>query len=92
MLSAKIFGNLPRPVSNRSQKVINYFSNEPLGVLYGDYYPPLKKYNSLMRKLRNFGIYHDEHMDFNEEMAYKRRLRGKEPPKKGEGKRSKKKK
>lgn len=92
ILSAKIFGNLPRPVSTRSQKVIDYFKGEPLSAMYSDYYPPFKKYNSLLRKLRTFGIYHDEHMDFNEEMAYKRKLRGKGPPKKGEGKRAKKKK
>ncbi|XP_004209893.2 small ribosomal subunit protein mS33 isoform X1 [Hydra vulgaris] len=92
ILSAKIFGHLPRPVSERSQKVIDYFKSQPLGVMYGDYYPPMKRYNSLLRKLRFLGIYHDEHMDFNEEMAHKRKVRGKGPPKKGEGKRSKKKK
>ena len=92
ILSAKIFGDLPRPVSERSQKVIDLYKAEPLGKMYGDYYPPLKHYNALLRQLRKLGIYHDEHIDFNEEMAFKRKLRGKGPPKKGEGKRAKKKK
>ncbi|XP_066917258.1 small ribosomal subunit protein mS33-like [Clytia hemisphaerica] len=91
MLSAKIFGDLPRPVSERSQKVIDHFKAAPLGPVHANYYPPLKQYNSLLRKLRFLGIYHDEHMDFVEEMAHKRKLRGKGPPPKGQGKRSKKK-
>ena len=46
----------------RSQKIIDYFSSKPLGDSYANYYPPMKKYNSLLRKLRMLGIYHDEHM------------------------------
>lgn len=42
--------------------MIDYFKAEPLSVMYGDYYPPYKKYNSLLRKLRFLGIYHDEHI------------------------------
>ena len=48
----------------RSQKVIDHFKAAPLGPIHADYYPPLKQYNSLLRKLRFLGIYHDEHMVF----------------------------
>ena len=47
---------------SRSQKVIDYFSSKPLGDKYANYYPPMKQYNSLLRKLRFLGIYRDEHM------------------------------
>lgn len=47
-----------------------------------------------MLRLREYGLYRDEHMDFNEEMKRLRLLRGKGPPPrktKEEGKRYKKK-
>jgi small subunit ribosomal protein S33 len=43
-----------------------------------------------MKQLRNYGLFRDEHQDFKEEMKRLRALRGKAPPKKGEGKRAKK--
>ena len=42
--------------------MIDYFSSKPLGDKYANYYPPMKQYNSLLRKLRFLGIYQDEHM------------------------------
>merc|ERR1712189_28530 len=92
ILGARIFGEMPRPVSSRSQKVIDTYKSEPKKERIGNYYPPLDEFNSLVRRLRRMGIYHDEHMDFTEEMAYIRKLRGNLPVKKGEGKRAKKRK
>lgn len=92
VLSAKIFGELPRPVSERSAKVIDMYRKQPMGAIRQSYYPPLAKFNVLMQRLRFLGIYHDEHLDFQEEMKARRKARGKGPPKKGEGKRAKKKK
>lgn len=94
ILGAKIFGEVPRPVSARSQSVVDIYKSQPKGdqPLYGDYYPPLNNYNKLLTQMRKMGLYHDEYMDFVEEMAYNRKERGKGKPKKGEGKRSKKKK
>lgn len=92
MLSARIFGKLTRPVTPKSFKVVKYFGRRPLGDVYTNYYPPIKQFNSLLMRLRHLGLYHDEHLDFKDEMAVKRKERGKGPPKKGEGKRSKKKK
>ncbi|XP_065068817.1 small ribosomal subunit protein mS33-like [Rhopilema esculentum] len=91
VLSAKIFGNIPRPVSERSAKVIQMYKQKPMGQDRLNYYPPLDKFNVLLQKLRHLGIYHDEYLDFKEEMKARRIARGKIPPKKGEGKRSKKK-
>ena len=92
LLGARIFGELPRPVSRRSQKVIDLYKSAPKKERIGSYYPPLKEYNSLLKKLRGMGIYHDEHMDFTEEIKYVKKLRGNPPTQKGEGKRAKKRK
>uniref|UniRef100_A0A8C4WYH4 Small ribosomal subunit protein mS33 n=1 Tax=Eptatretus burgeri TaxID=7764 RepID=A0A8C4WYH4_EPTBU len=83
-LSARIFGELTRPTDQTSMRVVKLFSELPQGlrpVVY-DYYPQHIEYHNLMRTLR------DEHEDFKEEMKRLRKLRGKEKPKKGEGKRA----
>nr|ACH45336.1 putative mitochondrial 28S ribosomal protein S33 [Taeniopygia guttata] len=54
--------------------------------------PPHNTYYALMKKLRYFGLYRDEHQDFREEMRRLKKFCGKDPPKKGEGKRALKKK
>lgn len=54
-----------------------------------NWYPRHNETYLLFWKLRDYGLYRDEHRDFNEEMTRLRHLRGKIPPKKGEGKRSK---
>ena len=41
------------------------------------YYPGLEETNELMRLLRHYGLYRDEHLDFCEEMQRLRALRGK---------------
>lgn len=92
LLRARIFGKLTRQVTPQSYKVVKHFAKRPLGGEVNSYYPPLRKFQSLLFRLRYFGFYYDEHLNFREEMAAKRKERGKGPPKKGEGKRAKKKK
>jgi hypothetical protein len=47
------------------------------------WYPPLPVYQSLLLRLRNLGLFNDEHEDFSREMSEKKAARGKAPPKKG---------
>ncbi|NXC02463.1 RT33 protein, partial [Orthonyx spaldingii] len=93
-LSAQIFGDVVRPTDSKSMKVVKLFSEQPLAKREEVYnwYPPHNTYYALMKKLRYFGLYRDEHQDFKEEMRRLKKLRGKEKPKKGEGKRALKKK
>ncbi|XP_006019607.1 28S ribosomal protein S33, mitochondrial [Alligator sinensis] len=93
-LSARIFGEVVSPTSNKSMKVVKLFSEQPVGKKKEvfDWYPPHHSYSGLMRQIRFLGLYRDEHADFQEEMKRLRRLRGKGKPMKGEGKRSIKKK
>uniref|UniRef100_A0A8C3P2Z8 Small ribosomal subunit protein mS33 n=1 Tax=Cyanoderma ruficeps TaxID=181631 RepID=A0A8C3P2Z8_9PASS len=93
-LSAQIFGDVVRPTDSKSMKVVKLFSEQPLAKREEVYnwYPPHNTYYALMKKLRYFGLYRDEHQDFKEEMRRMKKLRGKEKPKKGEGKRALKKK
>ncbi|XP_015264796.1 PREDICTED: 28S ribosomal protein S33, mitochondrial [Gekko japonicus] len=89
-LSARIFGEVARPTDTKSMKVVQLLSDLPMAKrkeVY-DWYPPHRTYANLMRKLRFYGLYRDEHEDFSEEMKRLRKLRGKGPPKKGEGKRA----
>ncbi|XP_020656163.1 small ribosomal subunit protein mS33 [Pogona vitticeps] len=93
-LSARIFGEVARPTDSSSMKVVKLLSEPPYAKrkeVY-DWYPPHKTYYGLMKKLRFYGLYRDEHEDFKEEMKRLKKLRGKGPPKKGEGKRALKKK
>ena len=41
------------------------------------YYPAVEETNELMRVLRDYGLYRDEHKDFCDEMQRLRVLRGK---------------
>ncbi|XP_072256305.1 small ribosomal subunit protein mS33 [Pyxicephalus adspersus] len=93
-LSARIFGEVVRPTDNKSMKVVKLFSEQPMAKRKEvcDWYPQHNVYTPLMRNLRFMGLYRDEHEDFKEEMKRLRKLRGKGPPKKGEGKRASKKK
>ncbi|XP_066490320.1 small ribosomal subunit protein mS33 [Tiliqua scincoides] len=93
-LSRQIFGEVARPTDTSSMKVVKLLSEQPMAKrkeVY-DWYPPHPIYYALMRKLRYYGLYRDEHEDFKEEMKRLKKLRGKGPPKKGEGKRALKKK
>lgn len=68
------------------------FSEEPIHKrdYVVNWYPRHVETHLLIRFLRDYGLFRDEHRDFKEEMDRLRRLRGKEKPKKGEGKRAKK--
>lgn len=91
-LSNRIFGEVVRPTNDRSMRVVKLFSEEPMHMKpeIKAYYPRHVETNVLVKNLRHYGLFRDEHQDFTEEMKRLRILRGKVPPKKGEGKRSKK--
>ncbi|KAG8192907.1 hypothetical protein JTE90_025616 [Oedothorax gibbosus] len=90
-LSARIFGEVPRPTTSKSMKVVSFMSQRPrdLDPEVVNLYPPHVEYGKLIETLRDHGLFRDEHLDFKEEMVRQRILRGKIKPKKGEGKRAK---
>lgn len=71
-------------------KVVQLFSTQPLQQknFFVNWYPRHVETWRLMMRLREYGLYRDEHQDFKEEMRRLRALRGKVPPKRGEGKRA----
>ncbi|XP_022179768.1 28S ribosomal protein S33, mitochondrial [Myzus persicae] len=79
MLSNRIFGEVVRPTNEKSMRVVKMFSEEPLykkeNVI--NYYPRHIETGLLMKKLREYGLYRDEHQDFIEEMRRLKALRGK---------------
>ena len=90
-LSNRIFGEVvPTAASDRSLKVVQLLSEQPRykDPQLVDYYPRFRETYYLMLHLRELGLYRDEHWDFSEEMKRLRRLRGKGPPPKGQGKRA----
>jgi len=92
-LGCRIFGEVPRPTSEKSMKIVTKFSEQPLEQrpwVAPTYYPRHIETHQLIKKLRNYGLFRDEHLDFQEEIRRLRVARGKGAPKKGEGKRSKK--
>lgn len=91
-LSNRIFGEVARDTNPKSMKVVKMFSEKPVHLREEivNYYPRHVETHLLMMKLRDYGLFRDEHQDFKEEMKRLRALRGKAPPKKGEGKRAKK--
>lgn len=92
-LSNRIFGEVAKPTSDKSMRVVTMFSEQPMEQrpwVVPSYYPRHVETHILMKNLRSYGLFRDEHLDFKEEIARLRVLRGKGPPKKGEGKRSKK--
>ena len=42
--------------------MIDLYKSQPYGPAASSYYPPLKKFGMLLRRLRYLGIYHDEHL------------------------------
>ncbi|KAI4570709.1 hypothetical protein MJG53_006677 [Ovis ammon polii x Ovis aries] len=93
-LSARLFGEVARPTDSKSMKVVKLFSEQPLAKRKEtyDWYPNHNTYFALMGILRFLGLYRDEHQDFKDEQLRLKKLRGKEKPRKGEGKRAAKKK
>lgn len=95
-LSNRIFNEVTRPTSTKSMRVVKMYSEEPLYMREDivKYYPKHVEMGQLMLRLREYGLFRDEHMDFSQEMKRLRALRGKGPPPrktKEEGKRYKKK-
>lgn len=81
-LSNRIFGEVTRPTTSQSMKVVEMFSDKPV-YLRDDvinYYPRHPEMGKLMMNLREYGLYRDDHADFREEMKRLRALRGKAPP------------
>ncbi|KAG4065327.1 hypothetical protein HA402_012769 [Bradysia odoriphaga] len=80
-LSNRIFGEVTRETNSKSMKVVKMYSEKPLYLVTGviNYYPRHVETNDLMRNLRSYGLFRDEHQDFKEEMARQRILRGKPP-------------
>ncbi|RVE48896.1 hypothetical protein evm_006466 [Chilo suppressalis] len=78
-LSNRIFGEVAIPTNSKSMKVVKIFSSRPLHtneeIIH--YYPRHVETHALMLKLREYGLFRDEHQDFKEEMKRLRELRGK---------------
>lgn len=78
-LSNRIFSEVAIPTNSKSMKVVQMFENRPLHtneeILH--YYPRHVETGKLMMKLREYGLFRDEHQDFKEEMRRLRELRGK---------------
>ncbi|XP_049869316.1 28S ribosomal protein S33, mitochondrial [Pectinophora gossypiella] len=78
-LSNRIFGEVAIPTNSKSMKVVSIFSGRPL---HSDetivhYYPRHVETHALTLRLREYGLFRDEHQDFKEEMRRLRELRGK---------------
>ncbi|XP_057320120.1 28S ribosomal protein S33, mitochondrial [Microplitis mediator] len=80
-LSNRIFGEVFRPTNSQSMKVVQMFSEKPIQKRpeIVEYYPRLPEIGWLMRNLRLYGLYRDEHLDWKEEIERLRVLRGKKP-------------
>lgn len=79
LLSNRIFTEVTRPTNPKSMKVVKLFSAQPLqqNDFVVNYYPRHVETGWLMMKLREYGLYRDEHADFQDEMRRLRILRGK---------------
>ncbi|XP_016922846.1 small ribosomal subunit protein mS33 [Apis cerana] len=78
-LSNRIFGEVTRTVNSKSMKVVKLFSEKPLQKRSEivDYYPRHYETTELMKHLRNYGLFRNEHQDFKEEYDRLREFRGK---------------
>ena len=87
-LSNRIFGEVVRDTPKPSMKVVTLFSEKPVNKRpeIVEYYPRLRETHLLMKNLRWYGLYRDEHQDFKEEYKRLRMLRGKQPWVKGQKK------
>ncbi|XP_014213790.1 28S ribosomal protein S33, mitochondrial [Copidosoma floridanum] len=87
-LSNRIFGEVARPTTKKSMRVVELFSAMPVNKNpeIVEYYPRLRESHVLMKHLRWYGLFRDEHQDFKEEYQRLRVLRGKPVWKKGEKK------
>ncbi|XP_072932342.1 small ribosomal subunit protein mS33 [Epargyreus clarus] len=78
-LSNRIFGEVAIPTNSKSMKVVKMFAERPLHTneQIVHYYPRHVETHRLAMKLREYGLFRDEHQDFKEEMKRLRELRGK---------------
>ena len=78
-LSLRIFGDVTRPTDYHSMRVVERFSAKPIQKREEivKYYPRLRETHKLMKHLRDYGLYRDEHQDFKEEIRRLKELRGK---------------
>jgi len=78
-LSNQIFGEKKYKLPYRENNIYKTFRKEPReqNERWITYYPAVEEANELMRVLRDYGLYRDEHKDFCEEMQRLRVLRGK---------------
>lgn len=78
-LSNRIFGDVARSTSKTSLRVVERFKREPYHVKDEilNYYPRHVETFGLMRALRYYGLFRDEHLDFKDEMKRLRALKGK---------------
>ncbi|KAB7493626.1 28S ribosomal protein S33, mitochondrial [Armadillidium nasatum] len=78
-LSNRIFNEVARPTDPSSMRVVQRFSEKPLDLRSDivNYYPRHEETHDLMKLLRSYGLYRDEHQDFKDEMERLRELRGK---------------
>ncbi|XP_034180467.1 mitochondrial ribosomal protein S33 [Osmia lignaria lignaria] len=78
-LSNRIFGEVTRITNNKSMKVVQLFSEQPINKRADiiSYYPRHTQTTLLMKNLRKYGLFRDEHQDFNDEYERLRELRGK---------------
>uniref|UniRef100_A0A8D8TBM1 Small ribosomal subunit protein mS33 n=1 Tax=Cacopsylla melanoneura TaxID=428564 RepID=A0A8D8TBM1_9HEMI len=80
ILSNRIFGEVPVPRDVKTMnRVVGRFSTTPpyKRPFIIDYYPRHVETGWLMKHLRDYGLFRDEHADFVEEMRRLRELRGK---------------
>eukprot|EP00088_Acartia_fossae_P035360 TRINITY_DN36427_c0_g1_i1.p1 TRINITY_DN36427_c0_g1~~TRINITY_DN36427_c0_g1_i1.p1 ORF type:complete len:167 (+),score=15.91 TRINITY_DN36427_c0_g1_i1:306-806(+) len=78
-LSNQIFGEVRRPTSENSMRIVKRLSRAPYEEMevHNRYYPAIEETTELMNILREYGLYRDEHADFKEEMTRLRAMRGK---------------
>ncbi|KAL0892621.1 hypothetical protein ABMA27_014350 [Loxostege sticticalis] len=78
-LSNRIFGEVAIPTNPKSMKVVKMFSERPLhsNAAVVEYYPRHVETHALVLRLRELGLFRDEHQDFKDEMRRLRELRGK---------------
>jgi len=79
-LSAQIFGEKKRKFTQSTRQMaiqLKWFEPKEQSERWITYYPAIEETNELMRLLRDYGLYRDEHKDFCDEMQRLRALRGK---------------
>ncbi len=78
LISASIFGDLKRPTDKETMRVSQMMARRPYEERKElvQYYPALEETQKLMRRLRYYGLFRDEHQDFKDEMERIRKLRG----------------